>query len=72
MSDASLRRPLQRVLWFKDGRLLDTGPRKYREYGMKKQLRITSLSPEDMGLYECALPGIAGQRGRAELWSEWH
>ena len=38
--DDSLRRPRTEVLWFKDGELLDTTPKKYRHYGMKKRLLI--------------------------------
>ena len=70
MDDASLRRPHTAVSWFKDGELLDTAPRKYRAYGRKRQLLINSLSPADMGVYECATPNGTVEKGRAELWSK--
>lgn len=58
------------MIWLKNGDFLDTRPRKYRNYGMKKRLLVRNVVDEDSGVYECAFSLNSTEKGRAELWSK--
>lgn len=68
--DSRPHRPRTDVIWLKNGDFLDTSPRKYRNYGMKKRLLVRNIVDEDSGVYECAFSLNSTEKGRAELWSK--
>ena len=71
LPDTPPHRPRSEVVWIKDGQVIDTSSRKYRNFGKKKWLLIRDLTETDGGVYECAFTPNATEKGRAELWSEW-
>lgn len=70
LPDSRPHRPRTDVIWLKNGDFLDTRPRKYRNYGMKKRLLVRNVVDEDSGVYECAFSLNSTEKGRAELWSK--
>ena len=56
--------PTPKIVWYKDGAVLDVSERNYRLLAAGRRLEITMAEVSDTGRYKCEATNVAGKTDR--------